>query len=103
MGNILVHVTEQSDQGARLHLESLSSAEKICRIAVRTSGERTILCVRTSLLWPFRERKDVWLPGGIPDLLYVAENSGKPYRVKVLRWQGAEVPASEDRGALGQP
>ena len=63
MGNILVHVTEQSDQGTRLHLESLSSAEKICRIAVRTLGERTILCVRTSLLWPFRERKDVWLPG----------------------------------------
>lgn len=84
MGNILVHVTEQSEQGAMLHLESLSSAEKICRIVVRTSGDRAILCVRTSLLWPFRQRKDVWLPDGIPDPLYVAENSGKPYRVNVL-------------------
>ena len=48
MGNILVHVTEQSDQSTRLHLESLSSAEKICRIAVRThaENERLIAALR---------------------------------------------------------
>lgn len=86
MGNITVHVTEETTEGAMLHLESMSSAEKICRVRVRTSGDRTILCVRTALLWPFRQHKDVWLEGGVREPLYVAINSGKPYRVKILRW-----------------
>ncbi len=86
MGNISVHVTEESPEGVMLHLESISSAEKICRVRVRTSGDRTILCVRSTLLWPFRQKKDVWIPGGIPGALYVAENSGRPYPVKLLYW-----------------
>ncbi|MBR6019656.1 MAG: hypothetical protein IK055_05510 [Lachnospiraceae bacterium] len=86
MGNILVHVKERTEEGTSVHLESLSSAEKIARVKVRIAGERTILCVRTALLWPFRQRKDVLIPADAPEAVYVAENDGVPYRVKLLPW-----------------
>ena len=86
MGNISVHVTQETADGVMLHLESMSSAERICRVVVRTSGDRTVLCVRSTIFWPFRQKKDVWIPGGIPGPLYVAENNGRPYPVKLLPW-----------------